>query len=162
MNVENWGWRSDPRPLPCLCAHKQGRGFFGSLFGPRCLCQNFATAAGALVLVAQYLAAPGSLLRGLCWNHLFRPFCACRPRSVMRGLCRNHRFRPFCTSPFSWIYSGFICLEGASRRSARAKQVSTNADLSGFMPDLCRIYPPKKRLPGKRHEKYGQINPTPR
>ena len=106
--------------------------------------------------------APWSLLRGLCWNHLFRPFCACRPRSVMRGLCRNHRFRPFCTSPFSWIYSGFICLEGASRRSARAKQVSTNADLSGFMPDLCRIYIPKKRLPGERHEKYGQINPTPR
>ena len=74
-------------PLPCLCAHKQGRGFFGSLFGPRCLCQNFATAAGALVLVAQYLAAPGSLLRGLCWNQRFRPFCACVP-PLVRGYCK--------------------------------------------------------------------------
>ena len=34
-------------------------------------------------------------MRGLCWNHQFRPSCAC-PWSVMRGLCWNHWFRPSC------------------------------------------------------------------
>ena len=98
VNVENWGWRSDPRPPPLSVPSQAGEGifwqslrspmslsnfrFFGSLFGPRCLCQNFATAAGALVLVAQWLAAPGSLLRGLCWNQRFRPSCACVPPLV--------------------------------------------------------------------------------
>ena len=24
--VQNWTWRTDPRPLPCLCRHEQGRG----------------------------------------------------------------------------------------------------------------------------------------
>ena len=38
--VQNWTWRTDPRPLPCSCLHEQGRGL-----------SIFATGGGALVRV---------------------------------------------------------------------------------------------------------------
>ena len=60
--------------------------FFGSLFGPRCLCSIFATVGGrrsgpwcgasiGTTCSAPCTTAcrPWSMVRGLCWNHVFRP-----------------------------------------------------------------------------------------
>ena len=97
LKVKNWTWCHDPEPpLHCSCVHGtvEGGRFFGNLIGPRRLCEIFAAAIDALVLDAGplleppvpplvRLRAPWSLLRGLCWNHRFRPLCSCRPWSVI-------------------------------------------------------------------------------
>ena len=68
----------------------------------------------ASVEILQWLAAPWSLLRGLCWNHRFHaPSARSRPMSVMRGLCWNHWFRPSCAC----VLAALPCRTGGAHRT---------------------------------------------
>ena len=69
-------------PLPCSCPSRGGGRLDGSLIGPRCLCRILCNLIGPRCLCEKNVyqarqAAPSSLMRGLCWNHRFRPSCAC-------------------------------------------------------------------------------------
>ena len=111
----------------------------------------------ASVEILQWLAAPWSLLRGLCWNHAFHERSArSRPMSVMRGLCWNHWFRPLCACvlpDLSQIYSGFIRIRVRSRRSDKNTVKNVYEMETRFMADLCRIYSPFELFQEERPKK---------
>ena len=80
----------------------------------------------------------------------------CRPWSVVRGLCWNHWFRPLCACvlpDLSQIYSGFIRIRVRSRRSDKNTVKNVYEMETGFMPDLCRIYSPFELFKGERPKK---------
>ena len=83
-------------------------------------------------------------MRGLCWNHWFRPLCAC----VLPDLSR--------------IYSGFIRIRVRSRRSDKNTVKNVYEMETRFMADLCRIYSPFELFQEERPKKKGAINPIPR
>ena len=61
-------------PLHCSCGHEQWKG--GDFLA-------ISSVPDAFVKFSQRPEAPWSLLRGLCWNHRFRPLCSCRPWSLL-------------------------------------------------------------------------------
>ena len=90
---------------------------------------------------------------------------ACCPWSVMRGLCWNHWFRPLCACvlpDLSRIYDGFIRIRVRSRRSGESTVKNVYEMETGFMPDLCRIYSPFQLFKEERRKKKSGINPIPR
>ena len=142
--MQNRGRRPDTkRPRPVAAGD-----FFGNLIGPRCLCQNSlacskrrqcpwcGASVGATGSAPRALACcPWSVMRGLCWNHWFRPLCAC----VLPDLSR--------------IYSGFIRIRVRSRRSDKNTVKNVYEMETGFMADLCRIYSPFELFQEERPKK---------
>ena len=105
-------------PLPYSCAHEQGRGhrrFCAISPVPdafvkfsqwrrrrgRCCGASVGTTGSA----PSARSRPRSVVRGLCWNHWFRPSCAC----VLAALpCRTggaHRTLWFLLSKKTWLLS---------------------------------------------------------
>ena len=131
-------WQSHRAPMPLSIFWQSHRGPMplSKFFSTRRHCPWCGASVGTTGSAPPALACcPWSVMRGLCWNHWFRPLCAC----VLPDL--------------SQIYSGFIRIRVRSRRSDKNTVKNVYEMETRFMADLCRIYSPFELFQEERPKK---------
>ena len=130
-------WQSHRAPMP-----------LSKFFSRRRQCPWCGASVGATGSAPRALACcPWSVMRSLCWNHWFRPLCACVLPDYLGFIPDLFR-----------IYSHPSPFQEERRQYCKKCVRNANRIYGGFMSDLFTFW----AVQGGAAEKKGAINPIPR